>query len=744
MRTGMFALGLGLLALRFTPVLPPGWVLLLWAILGLMLLPFRSYPVALFLWGFSWACFSAQQALDQRLDGALEGRTLWVEGRVVGLPERGEATVRFELLDAQSRRARLPQRIRLSWPAGPPVLSGERWRLAVTFKRPVGLLNPHLFDYEAWLLAKRIGAIGSVKAGHRLTCAQGSWRDPLRQRLARVDTQGQGAGLAALVLGDGSGLQREDWQVLQETGTVHLLVISGQHIGLLGGLVYALVAALARYGLWPKGWPWLPWACGLAFVAALGYAALAGFGVPVQRACLMFAMVLLWRLRFRHLGVWWPWLVAFDVVLLLEPLASLQPGFWLSFGAVAILLFGFSARLGGWSLWQAVWRPQWLIALGLLPLLWGLDLPISFSAPLANVLAVPWLGFLVLPLALLGTSLLPVPYVGAGLLWLAGGLLKLLFQVLAVLAGWLPAWTPPAIGLWFWLATVLGVWLLLLPKGVPLRVLGWPLLLLAVLAPVEKLAYGRAEVWQLDVGQGLAILVRTRNHAMLYDAGPRVGDFDLGERVVLPFLHKQGVAGLDVLLISHADSDHAGGALAVQRGIPVNRVLSGDAPALPEALAALPCAGAADWHWDQVSFSLWQWPDAVDSNQRSCVLQIEANGEKLLLTGDIDIHAERALLASPLGVPSHWLQAPHHGSRSSSSMRFLRGVAPRAVLISRGRSNSFGHPHPWVMARYRALGMQIHDSAQAGAVRLRLGDFGPAEPERERRRFWRGAGSGGE
>lgn len=737
MRTGMFALGLGLLALRLTPVLPSGWVLLLLAVLGLMLLPFRSYPVALFLWGLSWACFSAQQALDDRLDAALEGRTLWVEGRVVGLPEQGETTVRFELLDAQSRRARLPQRVRLSWPAGPQVHSGERWRLAVTFKRPVGLLNPHLFDYEVWLLAKRIGAIGSVKAGHLLAPAQDSWRDPLRQRLAQVDSQGQGAGLAALVLGDGSGLGREDWRVLQDTGTVHLLVISGQHIGLLGGLVYALVAALARYGFWPRGWPWLPWACGLAFGAALGYAALAGFGVPVQRACLMFAMVLLWRLRFRHLGVWWPWLLAFDAVLLLEPLASLQPGFWLSFGAVAILLLGFSGRLGGWSKWQLWWRPQWLIALGLLPLLWGLDLPVSLSAPLANLFAVPWLGLLVLPLALLGTLLLPVPYLGEGLLWLAGGLLRLLFNVLAIVAGWLPAWLPPAIDAWVWLAAMLGASLLLLPKGVPMRLLGWPLLLLAVMAPAGKIPCGQAQVWQLDVGQGLAILVRTRHHAMLYDAGPRFGDFDLGERVVLPFLRKQGIDRLDLMLLSHADSDHAGGALAVQRGVPVGRVLSGDVPALPEALAAVPCAGAANWQWDQVRFSLWQWPQASDSNQRSCVLQIEANGERLLLTGDIDIHAERALLAGPLGVPSDWLQSPHHGSRSSSSMSFLKALAPKAVLISRGRGNSFGHPHPWVMARYRALGLQIHDSAQAGAVRLQLGEFGSAERERERRRFWR-------
>ncbi|WP_248768726.1 DNA internalization-related competence protein ComEC/Rec2 [Pseudomonas sp. MWU12-2345] len=737
MRTGMLALAAGFVLLRFLPQLPPGWLLLVLPVLGLMLLPFRTYPLALFLFGFSWACFQAQRALDDRLAPALEGQTLWVEGRVVGLPQRGEQVVRFELDGAISRRARLPARLRLSWFGGPDLRSDERWRLAVQLKRGHGLLNPAGFDYEAWLLARRIGATGTIKDGQLLGPASSAWRDTIRRRLLEVDAQGQSATLVALVLGDGSGLSTQTWRVLQDTGTLHLLVISGQHIGLLAGLVYALIAGLARYGLWPGRWPWLPWACGLAFAAALGYALLAGFGVPVRRACVMLAMVLLWRLRYRHLGALVPLLAALNLVLLFDPLVSLQVGFWLSFAAVAVLIFTFSGRLGAWSFWQSWSRGQWVIALGLLPALLLLGLPVSLSAPLANWVAVPLIGLLVLPLALLGTLLLPLPWLGEGLLWLAGGLLAGLFQGLEWLAAQVPAWIPAAVPLWAWALSGLGILLLLLPAGVPLRPLGWPLAALAVFAPSTPVAQGEAEVWQLDVGQGLAILVRTREHSLLYDAGPRFGEFDQGERVVLPSLRKLGVRRLDTLLLSHADADHAGGALAVQRGLPVSEVLGGDVEGLPAALQAQPCVSGRHWQWDGVRFSLWRWPLARDSNQSSCVLQIEANGERLLLTGDIDIEAERAFLESPLAVASDWLQSPHHGSRSSSSMVFLQRLAPRGVLISRGRGNAFGHPHPQVIARYKALDMAIFDSAEQGALRLVLGRFDEPRSLQAARRFWR-------
>ncbi|MDQ3201635.1 MAG: DNA internalization-related competence protein ComEC/Rec2 [Pseudomonadota bacterium] len=739
MRTGMIALASGLLTLRFLPELPPVWFCTLLPMAGLMVLPFRTYPCAFFAFGFSWACANAQWALDDQLPISLDGETRWVEGRVTGLPQTSEGVVRFEFADARSRHSQVPQRLRIAWYDGPPVNSGERWRLAVKLKRPAGLLNPHSFDYHAWLLAQRIGATGTVKDGQRISEARWAWRDGIRQRLQAVDAQGRNGALAALVLGDGGGLAREDWQILQDTGTVHLLVISGQHVGMLAGVVYLLIASLARYGLWPSRLPWLPWACGLAFAAGLGYGLLAGFDVPVRRACVMIALVLLWRLRFRHLGAWWPLLLALNAVLLMDPLASLQPGLWLSFGAVAILIFTFGGRLGPWRWWQTWTRAQWLIAIGLCPLLLILGLPISVSGPLANLIAVPWVSLVILPPALLGTVLLPIPYAGEGLLWLAGGLIDWLFTGLEAVAGQMPAWVPEAIPIWLWAMATLGAFLLLMPRGIPLRPLGWPLLLLLVFPPRPLLDEGIADVWQLDVGQGLAILVRTRHHTLLYDTGPRFGDFDLGERVVLPTLRKLGVKNLDMMLISHADADHAGGARAVAKGLAVTQVISGDPLALPSELDALACETGKQWTWDGVRFELWQWHSATDSNQKSCVLQVEANGERLLLTGDIDTAAERALLDSPLAVPTEWLQSPHHGSRSSSSPALLIALQPKAVLISRGNGNSFGHPHPTVIARYQKRGIVIHDSAMQGAIRLLLGRFEAPWTMRQEQRFWRSA-----
>ncbi|PWB35920.1 DNA internalization-related competence protein ComEC/Rec2 [Pseudomonas sp. SDI] len=737
MRTGMLALASGLLSLIWLPVLPSvGWQ---WGLLffGLLCLMFRRWRAGLFLLGLGWACLSAQAALDERLSAHLDGRTLWLEGQVVGLPAQGAQAVRFELADARSRRETLPARLQLTWHGGPPLRSGERWRLAVTLRQPGGLLNPHGPDPQAHLLARRIGASGSVKAGERLAPAAWAWRDSLRQRLAGVDAYGREGALAALVLGDGGGLSAEDWQALQATGTVHLMVISGQHVGLLAGLIYALVAGLARIGCWPRRLPWLPWACGLAFAAALGYGLLAGFQVPVQRACIMLAVVLLWRLRFRHLSFGWPLLLALVGVLLVEPLASLLPGFWLSFAAVAVLIFSFSGRLGAWHRWRAWTRAQWLIAVGLLPVLLGWGLPVSLTAPLANLLAVPWVSVIVVPLALGGTLLLPLPWIGETLLWLAGGALAGLFAVLDWLAAWQPAWLPAAPPWWGLALIVLGALLILLPTGLPMRVLGVPLLALAGLLAPQRVPFGEVEVWQLDVGQGQAFILRTSAHVMLYDAGPALADSDLGERVVLPTLRKLGIDRLDLMLLSHADSDHAGGARAIRRGLPVARVIAGDPAALHAGLHASACSSGERWEWEGAHFSLWQWEGASGSNQGSCVLRVEAGGESLLLTGDIDARAEAAWLHSPMAGPVDWLQAPHHGSRSSSSATFLALTAPTGILLSRGRYNHFGHPHPQVLARYAALGSVVYDSAVLGAVRLRLGRFARPQAQREQRRFWR-------
>lgn len=739
MRAAMLALAAGLLLLRFLPQLPPVAVLILILVVGLATLSGRWRVIGCFLCGLGWAGLSAHWALDDRLSPDLDGRTFWLEGQVTGLPDITDGVVQFELIDISSRHSGLPSRLRLAWYGGPVLQAGERWRLAAKLKRPRGLVNPHSFDYEAWLLAHRIGASGTIKAGERMAAAEGNqaWRDRLRQRLMSVDANGRAGAIAALVVGDDSGLSSDDWRVLQDTGTVHLMVISGQHVGMLAGLLYGLVVLLARWGIWPHRIPWLPCACGLALVGAFAYSWLAGFEVPVQRALIMVSLVLLWRLRFRHLGVWLPLLLALNGVLLLDPLISLQSGFWLSFLAVALLALVFRGRLGSWRWWQTLGRAQWSAAVGLLPVLLMLGLPVSLSGPVANLFAVPLVSVLIVPLSLMGTSLLWLPDVGEPLLWLAGSLLALLFESLQWLAAWQPAWLPVSLPLWCWFMVVLGMFLILLPAGVPFRVLGLGLLAPLLFPPVGKPAPGQADVWVFDVGQGLSVLVRTHDHAMLYDAGPRVGDFDLGERVVYPSLRTLGISGLDLLMLSHADNDHAGGALAINRRMPVAQVLSGEPQRLPASLAAETCRSGDHWEWDGVRFSLWRWALARDGNQSSCVLLVEASGERLLLTGDIDASAEQALVASGVPLQARWLLVPHHGSRSSSTGAFLQAVSAEHGLVSRSLHNAFGHPHPDVVQRLQTFGTQLHDTAEQGALRIRLGRFDSVRGLRTERRFWR-------
>ncbi|WP_101516596.1 ComEC/Rec2 family competence protein [Pseudomonas aeruginosa] len=677
MRLGLPALAAGLLALRFLAELPSvGWLLGM-AAAGLLLLFGRLYWLGLFLLGFAWACGSAQVALDGRLIAELDGRTLWLEGRVVDLPASGEGVTRFRLEEVSAARGvLLPERLRLSWRGAPPLMGGERWRLAVTLKRPRGLVNAAGFDYEAWLLAQRVGAVGTVKAGERLQPASGldAWRDAWRQRLLAVDAQGRGAALAALVLGDGSGLSAAEWRMFQDTGTVHLMVISGSHISLLAGMLYGLVAALHRLGCWPRRLPWLPCACALGLLGAWSYGLMAGFEVPVRRACLMVSLALVWRLRFRHLGLLTPLLGTLVLVLLVEPLA--------------------------------------------------------------NLLAVPWIELLVVPPALAGSLLLWVPGLGEGLLRAAGVSLDLLFRALGLLAGLAEAWQPPAAAAWSVALGMLGALCWLAPAGLPLRALGAALLLPALLPSSPPVEWGRAEVRVLDVGQGLAVLVRTREHALLYDSGARQGAFDMGERVVVPVLRSLDLRRLDGLLLSHADNDHAGGAPTVASRFPPGWLVSGEPARLPSPLFADSC-DERSWSWDGVVFEQWAWAQAGDSNDRSCVLRVEADGEVLLLTGDISRAAEHAWLARQADPRVDWLLAPHHGSRSSSGVAFVLRTRPRHVLVSRGWRNAFGHPHGEVMERYARVAAQVHDTARDGALTFLLGSRGGARRERDSAHFWR-------
>ncbi|HDP89877.1 MAG TPA: DNA internalization-related competence protein ComEC/Rec2 [Thioalkalivibrio sp.] len=718
--------------------------------------------------GLLWAWFHAHLVLHPALDSALEGQDLVLDGTVRGLTEHRHDAIRF-LFEPDARHAGVPARLRLSWyrtEASP--VAGERWRLTVRLKRPSGFQNPGGFDYEGWLFQQRIGATGYVRArgvNERLAvdgCPLDCLRAELRARLTAAGGERRHFGIMlALALGDRSHIDPPAWDVLLRTGTNHLVAISGLHIGLVGGLVFWLLRALAArvpvlalYCAAPR------WGAAGGLLAALAYAALAGFSIPTQRALIMLAVLFGAILLGRELRASTGLAAALLAVLLLDPTATLAPGFWLSFAAVAVLLYGFRGRLrpsdperhplarlvdrvGGWV------RAQYLLALGLLPLTAFWFQRAALGAPLANLVAVPWVSLLVVPPVLLAALVAPVwPPFSGWLLGVVSAVFDPLWGLLAALAaadGQL--WHRPAPGpLVLGLAAVGLAWLLL-PRGMPGRLLGACLCLPLLLPAIDAPESGAAEVTLLDVGQGLAAVVRTRHHTLVFDTGPRFSrSFDAGDAVMVPYLRHRGVGGIDVLVVSHGDNDHRGGARSVLAQMPTQEVLA----SVPEEIAwpgARHCVAGEHWRWDGVDFEiLHPSPDYRGSaNNGSCVLRVSTGEQVVLFAGDIEAEAEWALVrAHGERLRSQVLVVPHHGSNTSSTAYFLDAVNPQVALVPAGYRNRFGFPKPEVLARYAAREVEVFDTAQSGALHFVLSAEGvsPVTAYREEsRRFWhRGAG----
>lgn len=766
----MAAIALGLLAgavaVGWLAVLPAPWLAL--GALPLVAAAFRwrwlALPAAAAI-GFALALASAHARLEPRLASALEGRDLVVSGRVTGLPDYGERRVRFRFAVTRARRGetrvQLPQTLRLAWygPRRVRVEPGQRWRLTVRLRRPRGFLNPGGFDYARWLLREGIGATGYVRAEPapvRLGAAVRPLeraRFALRTRIAAA-TDGlehQGV-LLALTVGDRAGIGAGAWDTLTATGTNHLVAISGLHIGLaalagfgLGGLVWRALGRWRRHVARPV----CRALCGLALAAV--YAALAGFALPTVRALVMLAVVLaavVLRRRARPLqGL----AAAAAAVLVVDPLAPMTAAFWLSFAAVAAILYvacgrlGHGRRLPGWI------RLQLAIALALAPLLIAWFGRASVVAPLANLVAVPWVSLAVVPAALGGAAASAVsPGLGGALLALAELLFAPLWALLEQAAQWpLADWRRPPPPPWVLLAACGGTALLLAPRGMPGRAAGAAALLPLLAWSPPAPAPGAVHLDLLDVGHGLAAVVRTRSHALVYDTGARFSSrFNAGDAVVVPFLRARGVTRLDALVVSHADNDHAGGARAVRRayaGTPVwtsvpQRIGGGDGRF---------CRAGTWWAWDGVRFEFLHpgrdtaWP----GNDGSCVLRVSAPGGTLLLPGDIEARAERRLVAGGAALGADVVVAPHHGSGGSSTAAFVAAVDPDWVLYAVGYRNRWGFPVPEVLARWRPAGHARTDCA--GAVHVEIdperGVRAPVAWRHRYRRFWHaGCGEGAE
>jgi competence protein ComEC len=718
--------------------------------------------------GFLWAALVAHVKLADYLPEQWEGREIQLVGVIAELPQVSERSVRFQfdVERVETALARVPARISLNWyaqgqgAAASSVHAGERWRLWVRLRRPHGLANPNGFDFEVWLLERGIRATGYVRDGGQPSDNRlldpfvrspryviERAREAIRDRILHALPGDPNAGvLVALAIGDQQAISREQWRVFTRTGVNHLISISGLHITMVASLGFGLVLWLWRRS--PRLTAKLPAvkAAALAgFAIAWGYALLAGFAVPAQRTVFMLAAVaaaLLLGLAAAPTAVL---ATALFVAVVADPLCVLAPGFWLSFGAVGVIMYVTLGRIGQ-PHWLVNWaRVQWAVTIGLMPVLIALFQQVSIVSPFANAVAIPVVSLAVVPATLVGV-VLPVDWG----LWLAATLMSWCTQALAWLSS-LPSavWQQHAPPVWSLPLALAGAAWLLAPRGIPARWVGLvaflPLLVVSGDWPLK------GEVWVdvLDVGQGLSALVRTEHHALLYDAGPAFSaDSDAGNRVVVPFLRAQDVRRLDVLIVTHDDSDHSGGARSVLEAVPVALIRTSLSTGLSEtgwSTASERCEAGQRWEWDGVRFVILHPPSdsynfrGVKDNARSCVLKVESAFGSMLFPADIEQDSELQLQERELAtLRASVLLAPHHGSSTSSTAAFLAAVAPELIVIPVGYRNRFGHPKPDVMARYHAMGSRVLRTDRDGAVSVRLTAAGLAAQgyREQQRRYW--------
>ena len=726
--------------------------------------PARSTLVVItaFLLGFFWAAIFAWFRMSDELPYQLQNKTITLVGVVASSVEhleRGER-FRFDVERVLTQNAKVPRHISLSY--YPPERQGfnadevtakstkfrvgERWQVVVKLKRPHGTQNPHGYDFEAWALTENIRATGTIKtkATHqklhpfvwRPSYVVEYLRDMVKQRIASV-LQGRAYSgvLQALVMGDDAGIAADDWQLFLRTGTTHLMSISGLHITMLSGLAFLLTSVFWRHS--PSLIMRLPArkaATCVGLAVALMYVLLAGFAVPAQRTFYMLLVFACALWSGRQVPISLVLSLALLTVTVLDPWAVMSAGFWLSFTAVTLLAYAFAGRVAAVEWLKAAAYSQWVVTLGMLPILLFMFHQASVISPIANAFAIPLISFVVTPLALMG-SFLPID----GLLELAHFALEICMRLLE----WLnhvpsAVWQQHAPPMWTLLPAVAGVVWMLLPAGFPLRSLGLVGLLPMFLVLPKPLAQGDMKVAILDVGQGLSVVVQTASHTLLYDAGPKSSaQSDAAKRVILPFLRGEGISKLDMLMLSHDDIDHTGGVETLLSSLPVAQFSSTLTPESLmdyvqleyQSLSHHDCEAGQHWVWDGVNFDVLHptsLPLDTSDNNRSCVLRVSSAAGSLLLTGDIEKLAEQQILAremigySGMTLKTDVLVAPHHGSRTSSSDDFVTAVAPNLTVFTSGYLNRFRHPHPAVVSRYEAIGSQVLRSDYDGAVLLQL------------------------
>lgn len=766
MRLGALAFLLGILSFQQLVELPNrAWALALLGLLPLFFLLPRWRWLLSYALGLCWALLLTPHLLT--LPDTLNATDVLVEGWVASIPQQQARSTRFTFqLTAQAppqapsiagqslqlsfwHDARAAEHERPQWQVG------DRWRLLVRLKKPWGLQNPGGFDYERWLYARGIVATGSIRAEQPPQLLARAERYPLDRYREHIATQFRHALpdnpyvniLIALAIGDQSGITPWQWEVFRRSGISHLMSISGSHISLVAGMAFALF-----WGLW-RSIPKLALYCPAARVAAVvallaagAYTLLSGLSIPAQRSFLMVAVGLLAVLALRTSVPSRVLALALWIVLIVDPSAPMSVGFWLSFVAIAAILYTISGR-------STEYRTAWLgatihlqlrISVALIPLSLLFFQEVPGLSPLANLLAIPWMGLTILPFTLLAALLGTLSStLQAMALHLAAITMEGLWHVLLWLDQSAAATLVhrPAPPLWSLGLGLIGILLWLSPTGVPGRWLGIPLCLPLLFPPSVAPSSGGFWFTLLDVGEGLAALVQTRQHLLVYDTGRRLSDnLDSGQAVLVPFLRQRGATQVDKLIISHADSQHTGGLRSLRQSFVVREIYTAE----PQKIAidgAQACRAGQTWDWDGVRFAILHPPvSGFSGDEASCVLKVTGNAGSLLLPGDIEVGAETALVREyERALAAEILVAPHQGRRKAGSTEFLQAVAPRYVLFATGYHNRYGYPLATTVNQYAATGATLLDSAYQGAVTFRIEAGQPLEPERYRqqqRRYW--------
>lgn len=717
----------------------------------------RALPVVLFCAGYGLFIFAAGQVIDARIPAEFVGDSIMTEVRVIDFPQRQGPVV--SITGEVPENPWVPGRIRISWfKPEHEIRLGDVWHLELRLRRPRGTANPGVFDYETWLFRERVAATAYVVDSRRNALIRRGDPGPIArlrsravERIVAVVTEPERAAvLSAISVGARHLVTRQQWDRYARTGTTHLMAISGLHVGMVAAAGYFLAAMIS--GIFIRGSNHHRTSTVVALCFAIAYSVASGLAIPAQRSALMISLVALAVLRFRPVQAFTVIATAGVLISAASPLATMAPGFKLSFLAVLVLVWT-ARRLAPAQSGSLLSEPlrasrqlggmQVILLFGLMPFTVLIFGRVSLAAPLVNMLAVPVFSLTTVPLTLCGLLLDGSLHIaGDHLLRLASVSLGLIERAIEY-AAQLPvaSVTPPTFTGWSFLLLFLPLAWVVCPPGWPGRNAAWVAVLAVILHEPSRPARSCATVDVLDVGQGLAVSIATRSSTLLFDTGPAFrGGGDAAESVVLPFLSARGVNRLDELVVSHADLDHAGGVSSLVHALPVGTLRTGEA--LDAPAVAQRCIAGESWRVDGIAFDFLH-PDAksdVSGNDASCVLQVSAGSHRLLLTGDIERAAEAELLRSGRLQDVDVVIVPHHGSRTSSNPSFVRALHPDLAIISAGFGNRWGLPHVEVAERWRASGAEVLTTAASGAISLRLCEQGGIEAlTRQRvrqRRIW--------